>query len=281
MTLMCQSVGLRARMVFGYRCDEFSPVGGYYVVRESDAHAWTEVLLTDAQGSQVWTRFDATSGDEKALINTSLSARIMQFLDLLNYQWATAVVTYDQPARHELVSGIVTRLHAAAEAIRSLFDFLTRSENPWTWLISPTLLVGVILTMSLLVVVAIVGYIVEAVRLRRRARRVGIDGLERSDQQRLVRQLAFYDRMIVLLARNGILRQPQMTPLEFSRSLWFLPPGIYQDIHRLTLVYYRIRYGQAEVDDARRRRLSASIDHIEAILDREKFKRPLGTEITA
>jgi transglutaminase-like putative cysteine protease len=276
MTLMCQSVGVRARMVFGYRCDEFSPVGGYYVVRQSDAHAWTEVLLTDEHGQPVWTRFDPTTGDEVLHPNTAFSAKMMQFLDFLDYKWATSVVTYDQPARQELVRGAVVRLHEAAGSLQSFLDLPTFAQDARSWFISPTLLATLILLMSLLVVGAIVWYAVESTRLRRRARRVGVDGLDRSDQHRLVRQLVFYDQMIVLLARHNILRMPQMTPLEFSQSLWYLPPAVYRDIHRLTRVFYRIRYGQADIGDAVRGRLSDAIDRIESILAVEKFKRPDG-----
>ena len=59
MTLMCQSVGMKARMVVGFKCDEFNTMGGYYVVRQSHAHAWVEALTANG-----WQRFDPTSSSE-------------------------------------------------------------------------------------------------------------------------------------------------------------------------------------------------------------------------
>jgi protein-glutamine gamma-glutamyltransferase len=45
MTLFARAVGVPARVVAGYRVAEQSPFGGYWIVREKNAHAWTEVYL--------------------------------------------------------------------------------------------------------------------------------------------------------------------------------------------------------------------------------------------
>jgi hypothetical protein len=43
--------------------------------------------------------------------------------------------------------------------------------------------------------------------------------------------------------------------MEFSRSLSFLPADAYDTVHRLTLLFYKVRYGGIELPAARRRRL--------------------------
>jgi protein-glutamine gamma-glutamyltransferase len=48
--------GVPARVVTGYLGGEWNPVGGYLIVRQSEAHAWTEIWL-DGKG---WTRVDPT-----------------------------------------------------------------------------------------------------------------------------------------------------------------------------------------------------------------------------
>lgn len=55
-TLM-RAAGLPARVVVGYQGGQWNPLGGHYTVRQSDAHAWTEVWL-EGRG---WTRFDPTA----------------------------------------------------------------------------------------------------------------------------------------------------------------------------------------------------------------------------
>ena len=55
--MLMRAAGVPARIVTGYLGGEWNPVGGYLIVRQSDAHAWTEVWL---EGSG-WTRIDPTA----------------------------------------------------------------------------------------------------------------------------------------------------------------------------------------------------------------------------
>ncbi len=54
---LMRAAGIPARIVTGYLGGEWNPVGGFLVVRQSDAHAWTEVWL-EGRG---WTRIDPTA----------------------------------------------------------------------------------------------------------------------------------------------------------------------------------------------------------------------------
>ncbi len=56
-TVMMRAAGLPARVVTGYQGGELNGLGGYYIIRQSDAHAWTEVWL-DGRG---WVRVDPVS----------------------------------------------------------------------------------------------------------------------------------------------------------------------------------------------------------------------------
>ena len=42
---MLRSQGIPARVVLGYRCEEWNNLGKFYQVRQSDAHAWVEAYL--------------------------------------------------------------------------------------------------------------------------------------------------------------------------------------------------------------------------------------------
>lgn len=56
-TLVMRAAGIPARVVTGYQGGEFNPIGGYLLVRQSDAHAWSEVWI-DGEG---WVRVDPTA----------------------------------------------------------------------------------------------------------------------------------------------------------------------------------------------------------------------------
>ncbi|HCW72681.1 MAG TPA: hypothetical protein DHM90_01565 [Clostridiaceae bacterium] len=64
LTVMLRIAGVPARYVEGFKMSE-EIQDGRYVVRNSDAHAWTEVLIDDVNG--IWKNFDAT-GTPRELI---------------------------------------------------------------------------------------------------------------------------------------------------------------------------------------------------------------------
>ena len=57
LTFLLRAAGLPARVVMGYQGGELNALGGYYIVRQTDAHAWTEVWLED----QGWIRVDGVA----------------------------------------------------------------------------------------------------------------------------------------------------------------------------------------------------------------------------
>jgi transglutaminase-like putative cysteine protease len=56
-TLVMRAAGVPARVVTGYQGGEFNPLGGYLIVRQSDAHAWSEIWV-EGRG---WLRVDPTA----------------------------------------------------------------------------------------------------------------------------------------------------------------------------------------------------------------------------
>lgn len=54
---MMRSAGIPSRIVLGYHGGEINPMGGHLIVRQSDAHAWTEVWLPQIG----WYRIDPTA----------------------------------------------------------------------------------------------------------------------------------------------------------------------------------------------------------------------------
>jgi protein-glutamine gamma-glutamyltransferase len=73
--VLMRAMGVPARIVTGYQGGEFNEVDGYWVVRQSDAHAWAEVWQagtnngsSSAEGS--WVRVDPTSAVAPQRIDT-------------------------------------------------------------------------------------------------------------------------------------------------------------------------------------------------------------------
>jgi len=66
---MMRSAGIPSRIVLGYQGGEINPIGGHVIVRQSDAHAWTEVWLEN----DGWTRVDPTSAVAPERISVGMS----------------------------------------------------------------------------------------------------------------------------------------------------------------------------------------------------------------
>ena len=67
--VMMRAAGIPSRIVLGYQGGELNPLGDYMIVRQSDAHAWTEVWM-DGVG---WYRVDPTAAVAPERINFGMS----------------------------------------------------------------------------------------------------------------------------------------------------------------------------------------------------------------
>lgn len=270
MTLMCQSLGLQARMVVGFKCDDYNSMGDYYTVRQSHAHAWVEVLTADG----VWTTFDPTSGREasRARQNT-LWQRAKSFIDYLQYTWASTVVAYDRQSRNNLIQRVDQNLTETARRTtvtvrqsKYWLDQLQERLNVQRYWISSNVIGGAMMLLAMILIGSVFWFLWEKWKLRRRARRIGLNTLPASEQMKLARQLGFYDDLMRLLEHHEINRPLHLTPLEFSDSLTFLPVEAFDSVRELTEIFYRVRYGRTELTTAQRRQLLNLLTGVELAL---------------
>jgi hypothetical protein len=257
MTLMCQSLGMDARFVIGFKCDDYNNYGNFYTLRQSQAHAWVEVRTPTG-----WKSFDPTSGNSDTSTTASVWTKTRRILDFLEYSWQNSVINYNSDNRESLIQNAETTLNQTATqsstSLNNFKDKLSARFESWASNVVGTL-IGILV---LAILGSVAWFILERVRLRRRAARIGIVDLPPSAQAKLMRQLGFYDDLVRLLQKHRIHRPPHLTQLEFCDSLSFLPSDAYDTIHRITRLFYRIRYGMAELDDGQRRRLVNVINRL-------------------
>lgn len=70
--VIMRAAGIPARIVTGYLGGEVNPIGAYLIVRQADAHAWTEVWLKD----EGWVRVDPTAAVSPARIERGINAAV-------------------------------------------------------------------------------------------------------------------------------------------------------------------------------------------------------------
>jgi transglutaminase-like putative cysteine protease len=120
--MMMRAAGVPARVVTGYLGGEWNSLGGYLIVRQSDAHAWNEIWL-DGSG---WTRVDPTAvvaperlqrgifdlmpdslpATSAFLHNNALLSRLAHLWDGTNQWWQQHVVEFDTRSQLDLLSDL-------------------------------------------------------------------------------------------------------------------------------------------------------------------------------
>lgn len=72
--LLIRIAGIPARVVAGYQGGEWNPAGNHLIVRQSDAHAWSEVWL----GDKGWVRVDPTTAVAPERVERSIDPEQFQ-----------------------------------------------------------------------------------------------------------------------------------------------------------------------------------------------------------
>jgi protein-glutamine gamma-glutamyltransferase len=116
---LMRAAGIPARVVTGYQGGTLNPYGDYWILRQSDAHAWTEVWI-DGRG---WMRIDPTAAiapgrvehgladavsAEDPLVsrwqrNTPWFAGARLRLDLLREIWRERILDFNQDSQRRLL----------------------------------------------------------------------------------------------------------------------------------------------------------------------------------
>jgi transglutaminase-like putative cysteine protease len=121
LAVMMRSAGVLARVVSGYQGGELNAVGDYYIVRQRDAHAWTEVWL----GDRGWVRIDPVAavaparieqGSARGALNRTDAARVFGRIgwmhraalvwDAVDTYWNDWVVGYGPKLQTQLVRAL-------------------------------------------------------------------------------------------------------------------------------------------------------------------------------
>lgn len=82
-TVMMRMAGIPARVVTGYQGGFYNNIGSYVLVRQSDAHAWSEVWI---RGSG-WTRIDPTAAVAPERVERGAMESIDQRRYMFDFEW--------------------------------------------------------------------------------------------------------------------------------------------------------------------------------------------------
>lgn len=161
-----RALGVPARVVTGYQGADLEPQDGYWIVRQSHAHAWAEYW----QAGRGWVRADPTAAvapdrivrsrhlqPRRGVVVTALDnvspetlARMRRLLEAVNNRWNQWVLGYSRTQQFDLLSRIgvraadwtdlglvLTWLFSAAAMAGALWAWWDRRrQDPWQRLLS-------------------------------------------------------------------------------------------------------------------------------------------------
>jgi protein-glutamine gamma-glutamyltransferase len=285
--LMLRSQQIPARVVVGYRTDEWNQIGQCYQVRQLHAHTWVECYL---RGSQIpselrhgedlwhwssrggWLQLDATP-ESQAKSQTSWYSPITKTFQWFEYAWSYYVVELNYERQRNAIFRPVGRLCVYlyksvfnAQAWHNLYvrvrDALRLSGLPgavaWGLLVA-MLLAGAALVAVLCWLIWRAGNALWR-RSGRQLKRMGVPQIE----------VEFYRRLEALLAKRGLIRRAGQTQREFANSAGAtLAAQIGEtglEIVPLCVAeaFYRVRFGRLPLDNDQLQAVEQALDRIAA-----------------
>jgi protein-glutamine gamma-glutamyltransferase len=258
MVIMLRTLEIPARIVNGFQMGEYNGLNDMYTVRESDAHSWVEAYFPHTDS---WIEFDPTPA---AGINDytqgGLFAQLRKYADAMEVFWLDYIVTLDSDEQASMMVNLQHRLVTAKDRLfayyldakywmRGLVDRLILKRK-WT----ASALLELAAGLAILGFAAVFSYVVVSYRKRRGLpptgygpwwHRLFILPMWRRRLKRDNRQSAvlFYEQMLALARRAGLIKQTYQTPVEFAEA-----SGL-TSIREITNLYNRVRFGGAQLDE--------------------------------
>jgi hypothetical protein len=293
LTLMLRSQGIPARLVIGYKCDEWNGVGGYFQVRQLHAHTWVEAYLRPEQipadmkhGGDYWSwsrggwlRLDPTpaAADD---VTVHWLKPFRKGLDWLDFAWSNYVVELDYARQRDTIYQPIRRLllaawqwatdpqrwHARLAALVALLP-RERLRGVSAWLVAA---IAVLAAAALLAAAA---WLLCRLLVRLWANGSG----DRAGRSRRC-QIAFYHRFETLLSRQGMVRAAGQTQHEFAAAAgrrlaqesgeprWTALAEV------IVRAFYRVRFGGQPLDNTE----AKAVEHALAELAARPRSRAAG-----
>jgi transglutaminase-like putative cysteine protease len=233
--VMMRLAGIPARVVIGYQGGEWNDQGDYMIVRQSDAHAWSEVWLEKTG----WTRIDPTSAVAPERIEFGLEA-IRQLVE----QGEALGQLNDERLRTIFRQSSVTR------AMRGMAMFWDDVNTRWyKWIIgygsdnqqSLLMLLGLNNSnlYNLIIVLVIMVSCVFAIQLWMLYRREFIADPVRKQYQHYCKKLS----------RIGLPRKQHEGPLTYAKRVIEARPDLERQVKQVTGLYIGIMYAGKQSGD--------------------------------
>ena len=220
LTIMLRSIGIPARMAAGFGPGEFNLFTGFYLVRNTDAYAITEVYFPQYG----WFAFDPIPNHEllpPTIQDYETFSALVRFWNWVAGQLPSPVSGF--------IEGVVQDLFGLAQQAMSMAVKLL--NRGW---------IGVILGFAGLTALAFVAWI---------GWLLGLSGWRQWRLQQLPPMERLHQQMLLAFAQQGLRKNLSETPLEYAQRLHKqVKSSQAQPANEIAHAYVRWRYGGEEAD---------------------------------
>lgn len=259
MTLMLRSLNIPARVATGFQTGEYNDAADAYIVRQNNAHAWTEVYFPNANQ---WTSFDSTPPANPANENAngdSWLASFSKYSEAAELAWLQYVVTYGKQEQQWLARNLSAKLNANRANLKTAVDEWSVSWRDLKESLSKRKNSDAAQTnqsrYALAEVLAFAGLAILALVLYLNYKRK-TDALK-DEAQKSVSECDFYARMIASFEARGVRRDKAKTPREFAQTIKT------EEATYITEAFERVRYGKASLTEFERKRVEDYLKSLE------------------
>jgi len=216
-TLLMRAAGVPARVVLGFQGGTINPLNNMMTVRNSDAHAWSEVWLA----KRGWVRVDPTAAIAPQRIERNLNAALDQsetrpfhmqintgfikdvlfYLDAIDNQWNLWVVGYDKKFQQRFLENLFNKKIDISESI----------------IIMVSSFAALLLILAILI-------------------------LKPWKKQKLEPEVKIYNEFCKKLASKGVYRESHEGPVDFAKRAKIALPESAPSIELITQLYTRLRF---------------------------------------
>ena len=231
MAVLLRLENIPSRVVRGFVPREFNRLGEFYNIRTEHAHAWVEAWLPN----RGWVRVDPTPTGRQVQMVTPNPFR--STYDWLEELWYARIVEFDAGDQGTVIS-----------LLSRTTSFIGRfGARNWQ-----ALTIGALCAAAVLLLFRINW------RLPRWTRRKQEPSAAAA--QREVR--TFYDRLLHLLARDGLCRAPSQTPLQLARQATRRGHPAHEAVTFITRAFCSVRYGRRRLQPQTRTEIQDKLDNI-------------------
>ncbi|MBN1652492.1 MAG: DUF3488 domain-containing protein [Deltaproteobacteria bacterium] len=248
LAVMLRAVGVPSRNVTGFVGGRYNPFGGYWALRQGDAHSWVEAFVPEIG----WITVDPTPSVAVGLgPSEGLWADIYALFDAVRTRWETSVIAYDLQTQVIMLRSFA-RWMARFRSPRP--DTSAEIESDASAIDPRYLLVSVVSLAALFVLVF------SLLRWRRAKNRNQIKTKSKDASE----AVALYRDLESVLGRMGYARPCSTTPLEHSKRL--SDSGFYKasEVETITRRYMEVRFGNQRLAPNEAKRLQALVKEIQS-----------------